>query len=107
MNKRRSFKDWIIASRPWSFTASLIPVIAISAYLFYKSCLLWWDCDWINALLSLPLLVCLQAAGNLIGDYHDYINGVDLPESLNQVRHIQSGKFKPKEILHYGYFVKK
>ena len=100
---QRTLKDWIIASRPWSFTASLIPVIAISAYLFLQSTLYGWDCDWLNALLALPMLVCLQAAGNLIGDYHDHVKGVDLPGSLNQVRHIQSGKFQPREILHYGY----
>ncbi len=101
--KDRTLKDWIIASRPWSFTASLIPVIAISSYLFYQSRLQGWQCDWTNALLSLLMLVLLQAAGNLIGDYYDHIKGVDLPGSLNQVRHIQSGKFQPKEILHYGY----
>lgn len=99
----RTVKDWIIASRPWSFTASLIPVISISSYIFFQSRQFGWDCNWVNALLALPMLVFLQAAGNLIGDYYDHIKKVDLPGSLNQVRHIQSGKFTPKEILHYGY----
>lgn len=103
--KERTLKDWIMASRPWSFTASIIPVIAISSYLFYQSRLQGWQCDWVNALLALPMLMLLQAAGNLIGDYYDHIRGVDLPGSLNQVRHIQSGKFQPKEILHYGYLM--
>lgn len=101
--KERTLKDWIIATRPWSFTASLIPVIAISSYLFYQSRVQGWECDWVNAFLSLPMLILLQAAGNLIGDYYDHIKKVDLPGSLNQVRHIQSGKFQPKEVLHYGY----
>ena len=105
MYTNRTLKDWIIASRPWSFTASLIPVIAISSYIFYQSRLHGWQCDWTNAFLSLPMLIFLQAAGNLIGDYYDHIRGVDLPGSLNQVRHIQSGKFQPKEILHYGYWM--
>lgn len=100
----RTLKDWIIASRPWSFTASLIPVIAITAYLYWRSGVEGWsDCNWANAFLALPMLVFLQAAGNLIGDYYDHIKGVDLPGSLNGVRHIQSGKFTPKEVLHYGY----
>ncbi|MCR5003732.1 MAG: prenyltransferase [Bacteroidales bacterium] len=103
--ENRTLKDWIIASRPWSFTASLIPVIAISSYLFYQSRIFSWECNWVNALLALPMLICLQAAGNLIGDYYDHIRNVDLPGSLNQVRHIQSGKFTPKEILHYGYWM--
>ena len=100
---KRTLKDWIIASRPWSFTASLIPVIAITAYFFYLNRTTGLECNWTNAFLALPMLVFMQAAGNLIGDYYDHIRGVDLPGSLNQVRHIQSGKFQPKEILHYGY----
>lgn len=96
----RTFKDWVIASRPWSFPASLIPVVAISAYFFYAN---HGQGNWINALLSLPMLVFLQAAGNLIGDYFDHKKLVDLPGSLNGVRHIQSGKFTPKEILYYGF----
>jgi len=105
MNKqKRTLKDWVIASRPWSFTASLIPVIAITAYLYWKSGIEGWEnCNWVNAFLSLPMLIFLQAAGNLIGDYYDHIRGVDLPGSLNGVRHIQSGKFTPREVLHYGY----
>ncbi len=95
----RTLTDWIIASRPWSFTASLIPVIAISAYFFYAN---EGEGDWINAFLALPMLTCMQAAGNLIGDYFDHKKGVDLPGSLNGVRHIQSGKFTPTEIFWYG-----
>ena len=98
--KGRTLKDWILASRPWSFTASLIPVIAIAAYLYYEN---HGQGDWLNAVLALPMLVCMQAAGNLIGDYYDHTKGIDLPGSLNQVRHIQSGKFTPREILYYGY----
>ena len=102
--EQRTFKDWVLATRPWSFTASLIPVIAITAYLFYQSLAYGWvGCDWWNALLALPMLVCLQAAGNLISDYYDHVRNVDLPGSLNGVRHIQSGKFAPKEILRLGY----
>ena len=97
---QRTLKDWIVASRPWSFTASLIPVIAIAAYLYYTND---GQGNWLNAVLALPMLVCMQAAGNLIGDYYDHMKGVDLPGSLNQVRHIQSGLFTPKEVLHYGY----
>ena len=100
---QRNFRDWVIASRPWSFAASLLSVLPIAAWLFMQSRLLGWSFDWVNALLSLPMLICMQAAGNLIGDYYDHIRGVDLPGSLNGVRHIQSGKFQPAEVLHYGY----
>ena len=49
------------------------------------------------------MIVLLQASGNLIGDYSDHIRGIDLPGSLNGVRHIQSGMFQPREILSFGY----
>lgn len=49
------------------------------------------------------MLVIMQAAGNLISDYFDHIKGIDLPGSLNGVRHIQSGKFTPREVLNYGF----
>ncbi len=100
--KDRTLKDWIIASRPWSFTASLIPIIAIAAYLFWRQTENA-AYDWWCVALALPMLILLQCAGNLIGDYHDHIWEVDLPGSLNGVRSMQSGKFTPREILHYGY----
>lgn len=104
VRRERTITDWFIASRPWSFPASLIPVIVTCAWLFWQSGTQAWDsCDWWNGLLSLLMLMLMQAAGNLIGDYYDHVRGIDLPGSLNGVRHIQSGKFLPREILRYGY----
>lgn len=100
----RTLGDWIVASRPWSFPASLMPVVAISAWMFWCTGTQGWvGLDWTCALLSLVMMVLMQAAGNLIGDYYDHVRGIDLPGSLNGVRHIQSGKFLPREILRYGY----
>ena len=33
--KKHSFKDWMIAVRPWSFPASAMPVVVTLAYLFW------------------------------------------------------------------------
>lgn len=101
---RRTLGDWIMATRPWSFPASLVPVVAISAWLYWCASIQGWTgSDWGCALLALFMLVLMQAAGNLIGDYYDHVRGIDLPGSLNGVRHIQSGKFLPREILRFGY----
>ena len=100
----RTFKDWVIAVRPWSFPASVIPVLTSLGYLYFLSKNQSSETfDWVNGWLTFPMLMILHAGGNLVSDYFDHIKGVDLPGSLNGVRHIQSGKFQPKTILHYGW----
>ena len=97
-------KDWVLATRPWSFPASLVPVVVIASWLYWQSAGQGgMTLDWWCAPLALVMLMLMQAAGNLIGDYYDHIRGIDLPGSLNGVRHIQSGKFQPREILRFGY----
>ena len=100
----RTLKDWIVATRPWSFPASLMPVLVTAAWLYwYAKPQDGLTLDWWCAPLALLMIVLMQAAGNLIGDYYDHMRGIDLPGSLNGVRHIQSGKFQPREILRFGY----
>jgi 1,4-dihydroxy-2-naphthoate octaprenyltransferase len=101
--QKRTLKDWVIATRPWSAPASVIPVFFSLAYLFFISHQEGLEVNWLNAWLCLPMLVILHFGGNLVSDYYDNINKVDLPGSLNGVRSMESGKFKPKEILFYGY----
>ena len=102
--QKRGLKDWFVATRPWSFPASLVPVLVVAAWLFWQSSTVGgYVTDWWCAPLALLMLVLMQASGNLIGDYYDHIRGIDLPGSLNGVRHIQSGMFQPREILRFGY----
>ena len=109
MNNNRTLKDWFIALRPWSFSTSAIPIIATLAFVFFSSnhssepdpCFL--TPDYLNGFLSLLLIILLHCGGNLISDYYDHINKVDLPGCPNGVYWIASGQFKPREILIYGY----
>ena len=104
----RTFKDWVLAVRPWSFPASVTPVFVTLAYLYFLQAqqpTAIGSFDWLNGWLAFPMLIILHAGGNLISDYFDHINGVDLPGSINGVRHIQSGKFEPATILRYGWFL--
>lgn len=64
---------YIIALRPWSFSASMTPV-ALGCALCYKMT------DHFN--LAVFILTCItvlavHAAGNLVNTYYDYIKGVD------------------------------
>jgi 1,4-dihydroxy-2-naphthoate octaprenyltransferase len=101
----RTLKHWIIATRPWSFTAAIMPVLILWGYLYYKEnlCVEGFDVDWLNALMAMPLLIIMQAAGNMISDYYDWKKNVDKPNGPNGVTWIYDGTFDAKEILRYGY----
>ena len=101
--KERTLKDWIIATRPWSFTASLMPVIVTLAYLFLLQCTEGETVNWAAGSLALPMMLFMHAGGNLVSDYSDNVKQIDLPGSLNGVNHIYSGMFTPKEIQHFGW----
>lgn len=104
MKKRRNLKDWIIAQRPWSYSASAIPVLATIGWLFMLSGTdSGMECDWVNAWLCLPMMLLLHGGGNLVSDSFDHATGIDRPGSLNGVGWIYSGLFSAREILHYGY----
>jgi len=102
---KRTLKDWILATRPWSFPASSISIVAMGAYFYYRAALAgngWHAYEWILVVLAFLMMVAFQAGGNLFSDYYDHQRKVDLPGSLNGVRHIQSGLFTPVQIKRYG-----
>ena len=65
---KHSIKSWIVATRPWSFPASVMPVVVTLTYLFWSGC----DIDWIVGVWTLVNVVLFHAAGNTWSDYHDY-----------------------------------
>ena len=65
--------DYVIALRPWSFTASVSPV-ALGSALAYKST---GSFDPFIFLTTVFCAVCVHAAGNLVNTYYDYIRGID------------------------------
>lgn len=101
-NRKRKPSDWIIAMRPWAFSASAMPILVMWGMLFYGQAHGQLTVDWPCALLCLPLLVLVHAGGNMVSDYFDHTRGVDQPEGPNGVTWIFNGLFKPKEILCYG-----
>lgn len=89
-----SFKDWLIATRPWSFPASAMPVLVTCAYLFWKGTD---DVNWLVGLLTIFDVVIFHAAGNTWSDYKDFVSGVDREDTIGGLS-ITSGQFAPKEI---------
>ncbi len=80
-------KTWFLATRPWSFTMSLISVGVGTAWaasgVFY----------WPLFAAALAGMVALHAATNLINDYYDVKNKVDTPDA-------PTTKYRPHPLAH-------
>lgn len=99
---KKSLKDWIFATRPWSFTASALSVVTALAYLDWTSS----GIDWPKGILAALAIILFHAAGNTWSDWHDYRRGVDAEDTYG-VKTITGGLFSPGEIrnLSAGLFV--
>lgn len=93
MEKRHSFKDWFLATRPWSFPASSMPVLVTMLYLYWQG----FCVNWGIAIWALVNVVVFHAAGNTWSDYYDYKRGVDREDAIGGLS-IVSGRFKAREI---------
>ena len=96
MNKR-TFKDWFIATRPWSFPASAMPIIVTIAFLFARGTAIHWGL----AIWSLIGMVLFHITGNLWSDYFDYKKKVDDTDTFGATS-ITSGQFQADEIRNFA-----
>lgn len=95
---KHNLKEWVAATRYWSFPVSSMPVIATFAYLFSKGML---PLEWRSLLvflLSVLGVIVLHSAGNLLSDWADYRSGVD-NEQAYAVPNLVFGHFQPVEYL--------
>ena len=92
MNKH-SLKSWLIATRPWSFPASSMPVLVTLCYLFWKG----HDVNWAIGIWALINIIVFHAAGNTWSDYFDFTKGVDRENNVGATS-LTSGEFAPAEI---------
>lgn len=91
--KGHSFKDWLIAVRPWSFPASAMPVVVTLAYLFWMN----EDINWANGIWALLNIIVFHAAGNTWSDYFDHKRGIDAKDTFG-AKTLTDEMFAPKEI---------
>ena len=95
---KHNLKEWVAATRYWSFPVSSMPVIATFAYLFSKGML---PLEWRSLLvflLSVLGVIVLHSAGNLLSDWADYRSGVD-SEQAYAVPNLVFGHFQLVEYL--------
>lgn len=90
----------MVATRPWSFPASAMPIVVTLAYLFWKGA----EINWYFGVWALINMVVFHIAGNLWSDYHDYMKKVDR-EAAPGGSSIPSGLFTAKEIRTFAIAV--
>ena len=88
-------KDWLLASRPKTLVASLLPVVAGFLLAYEQS-------DFVSKGVGmLCLLYCLliQVGTNFANDYFDFVKGADSKRDRAPVRMVSSGIIKPRTML--------
>jgi 1,4-dihydroxy-2-naphthoate octaprenyltransferase len=87
---------WWRATRPFSFTATIIPV-TLGAVLAPTTT------NWFArlALFAITLIgsLSVHAGANMINDYYDHQNGLDDAESLGPAKAIQQGLLSARQVL--------
>ncbi|MHB8575190.1 MAG: 1,4-dihydroxy-2-naphthoate octaprenyltransferase [Dehalococcoidia bacterium] len=90
---------YFMASRPFSLTAAIVPVVvgtlaaADGKHGRFNP---------LYFLLALAGSVLIQMGTNLVNDYYDHVKGVDGPTSLGPSHVIQTGLMRPVEVLWLG-----
>ena len=92
--KGHTIKEWLLATRPWSFPASAMPVLVTMMFLWSKGI----ELSWGLGFMALVNIILVHAAGNVWSDYHDYKKGVDAEDTYG-VRILTDQLFTPKEVL--------
>lgn len=97
MSRKHTLKEWLIAVRPWSFPASVMPLVT----LFY---LLWTghDVRWGYGIWALADMILFHCAGNTWSDWFDFRKHVDAADTFG-AKTITSGMFTPREIRNLSF----
>ena len=81
------YRNWFLASRPWSFSMSAISVSVGSALGAIDG-----SFSWVYYVATLLATVLLHAATNLINDYYDVKSGVD-------TREVATAQYRPHPLV--------
>jgi len=97
------YRNWFLASRPWSFTMSAISVSVGAALGAVDG-----EFSWSLFLLTLLGIILLHGASNLNNDYYDVRRGIDTtdaPTARYRPHPLMEGKLKPKYVLIESYLL--
>lgn len=83
-------KTYLLALRPWSLSASLVPTLLGSALAYRSSTP--HEFNFLTFILTIFAVVTVHGAGNVVNTYYDYLKGIDNRKSDDRtlVDHILS-----------------
>jgi 1,4-dihydroxy-2-naphthoate octaprenyltransferase len=91
---RPTLKTWLMAARPKTLTAALVPVMVGTALAYGLGV-----ARWLPAVAALVGAMLIQIGTNLTNDYYDFKKGADTEERLGPKRVTQSGLIAPGTVL--------
>lgn len=89
---------WLLAARPKTLTAAIVPILAGTLLAFARGIPIAW---WIP-LVCLFSALCIQIGTNLINDALDYKKGADTSSRIGPVRMTQSGLLTERSVYAGG-----
>ncbi|MEE6485221.1 hypothetical protein FKM82_014214 [Ascaphus truei] len=90
---------YVLALRPWSFSASLTPV-ALGSALAYRS---EGTLDFLVFLVCAVAVLAVHGAGNLVNTYYDFSKGIDHKKSDD--RTLVDRILEPQDVVRFGVFL--
>jgi len=98
--QRTKISLFMQAARPFSFSASVVPVLvgAMFAFAYFEGEMLW-------VLLPVVLFasILLHAGTNLVSEYFDLKKGVDREDTFGSSKVLVEEMLEPKEVLNAGF----
>lgn len=95
MRRSDGLRSWILASRPKTLTAAVIPVIVGTSMAAAEDIRI----DWALFVLALSGALFIQIGTNFINDVADFRKGSDTAERLGPVRVTQAGLLTERQVV--------
>lgn len=87
----KTLRYWVLAARPKTLTAALLPVVTATALALSDGRVRWSAAAWCAVFAAL-----MQVAANLINDLYDYLKGTDREDRLGPLRACAQGWITPQ-----------
>ena len=91
---RSALSAWVLATRPKTLVAGVVPVAVGSALALRDGAFVAWV-----AVAALVGALLIQVGTNLVNDYYDHLRGADTAERLGPPRATQQGWLAPRTVL--------